>query len=292
MIAIHFKRALEDIGTTPLINALAVITVALSILIVSAAALIAQNTDIALQEWKKSARIMAYLEADPAVPAMALARRIEAIEGVASARFIPRDEALAELKSRMAHQPALLENLVENPLPDAFEIRLKPDEHGWERLEHVAAVLRTLPEIEDVEYGQQWSGAARDIARLLRAGGLVLSGLFFVAALSIVANTIRLVIHSRREEVAVMRWIGASEPFVRAPFYLIGLILGLSGAGLGLGALYAAFRTLAARPELMLLAELVPYRFLTPAPIAAILIASTLVGALGAHLSLGRRSAA
>lgn len=292
MIAGHFKRAIEDIVANPLISALAVATIALSILIVGAAVLIAQNTDLALQEWKKSARVMAYLDSEPPVNAAELARRIAAIEGVASARFIARDEALSELKARMAYQASLLENLLENPLPDAFEIRLEPDERGWERLESVAALLRTLPGIEDVEYGQQWAGAARDVARLLRTGGLVMSGLFFIAALSIVANTIRLVVTSRREEVEVMRWVGASELFVRAPFYIGGLVQGLVGAGLGLGALYAAFDTLAARPELAVLAELVPYRFLTPAMISAILAASTAVGGLGAHLSLGRSSSA
>ncbi|RPJ71170.1 MAG: ABC transporter permease [Desulfobacteraceae bacterium] len=292
MIAGHFKRALEDIVANPLISTLAVATIALSILIVGAAVLIAQNTDLALQEWKRSVRVMAYLASDPPVPAAELARRIEALEGVASARFIARDDALSELKVRMANQASLLENLIENPLPDAFEIRLKPDEQGWERLEGVAAHLRTLPGIGDVEYGRQWAGAARDVARLLRTGGMVMSGLFLAAALAIVANTIRLVVTSRREEVEVMRWVGASEPFVRAPFYIAGLVQGLVGAGLGLGALYAAFDALSTRPELAVLAEFVPFRFLTPAMIGAILAASTAVGALGAHLSLGRRSSA
>jgi cell division transport system permease protein len=292
MIAGHFKRALEDIVANPLISALAVATIALSILIVGAALLVAQNADLALQEWKKSARLMAYLDSDPPLPAVELQERIEALEGVASARFIPRDAALSELKTRMAHQASLLENLPENPLPDGFEIRLRPDEQGWERLEGVAAHLRTLPGIQEIEYGRQWVGAARDVARLLRTGGAVMSSLFLIAALAIVANTIRLVVYSRREEVAVMRWVGASELFVRAPFYIAGLLQGLAGAGLGLGALYAAFGTLADRPELKVLAEIVPYRFLTPAMTVAILAASTLVGAIGAHHSLGRRSSA
>jgi cell division transport system permease protein len=292
MIAGHFKRALEDIVANPLISALAVATIALSILIVGAALLVAQNADLALQEWKKSARLMAYLDSDPPLPAAELQRRIEALEGVASARFIAREAALSELKTRMAHQASLLENLPENPLPDGVEIRLRPDERGCERLEGEATQLRTLPGIQDVEFGRQWVGAARDVARLLRTGGMVLSSLLFIAALAIVANTIRLVVYSRREEVAVMRWVGASELFVRAPFYIAGLLQGLAGAGLGLGALYAAFGTLADRPELKVLAEIVPYRFLTPAMTAAILAASTLVGAIGAHLSLGRRSSA
>jgi cell division transport system permease protein len=292
MIARHFKRAFEDTRANPLLSALSVLTIALSILIVGTAALIAQTLDIALQEWKKSARVMAYLEAGPPVRAAELGQRIEALAGVSSARFISREEALGELRARMAHQPSLFENLEENPLPDAFEIRLKPDAQGWERLESVAGALRRLPGIEDVEYGQQWGEGARNIARLLRAGGLAMSGLFFVAALAIVTNTIRLVIYSRREEVTVMRWIGASESFIRAPFYIAGLMQALLGAVLGLGALCAAFDTLALRPEARVLAEWVPYRFLSPAALTAILAASMLVGVLGAHLSLRRRDPA
>ncbi|MFO7707608.1 MAG: permease-like cell division protein FtsX [Desulfobacterales bacterium] len=289
MIAGHIRRAFEDLFANRFVSSLAVVTIALSILIVSMAILIAVNTEAALQEWKKSTRIMAYLDAGGSAAAPELARAILAVEGVDSVRFIPRDEALEELKARMSHHPSLLEHLAENPLPDAFEIRVRPDDAGWDRLESLADLFRALPGIEEVEYGQQWIGALRDTAHLLRTTSAGMSGLFFIAALSIVANTIRLVLTSRKEEVEIMRLVGASEGFIRAPFYLSGLIQGLLGAAIGLTALFAVFNAVAARTELGVLKEFIQFRFLSPAWVAAILAASMVVGALGSHLSLGRK---
>ncbi|MCU0558628.1 MAG: ABC transporter permease [Desulfobacterales bacterium] len=288
MIAGHIKRALDDLSANRILSLLAVATIALSVLMVSLAALIALNTDRALRQWQKSARIMAYLNADGSAGAAELARSIRAVPGVDSARFIARDEALSDLKARMAHGASLLANLAENPLPDAFEISLRPDEEGWERLEGVAGRIRLLPGIEEVEYGQQWFGALRDLARLLRTASLVMTGLFFIAALAIVANTIRLVVASRREEVDIMRLVGASEGFIRAPFYISGMIQALAGAAIGLAGLFALFDALAARAELGWLTELVQLRFLSPAMMGAIIAASMVVGALGSHLSLRR----
>ena len=289
MIAGHIKRALADLLANRLLSLLAVATIALSILIVSLAALIAVNTNEALNQWKRSARIMAYLKADGTADAAELARSIQAVPGVEAARFIARDQALADLRARMAHGASLLENLVENPLPDAFEISVRPDAEGWERLESVAGGIRSLPGIDEVEYGRQWFGALRDLARLVWAASIVMSGLFFIAALSIVANTIRLVVSSRQEEVDIMRLVGASEGFIRAPFYISGMIQSLVGAAIGLAALFALFDAMAARAELGLLTELFRLRFLSPAMMAAIIAASMVVGALGSHLSLSRK---
>src|SRR5512143_1696118 len=126
MIARHIKRALEDIAANRFVNAVTVATVSLAVLIVSAAFLFFVNTREILNTWQQGTRIMAYLRAGAGPAAGSLKRTIEAIEGVRHARFIARDEALRDLKVQMPHQASLFEHLEENPLPDAFEIELKP----------------------------------------------------------------------------------------------------------------------------------------------------------------------
>jgi cell division transport system permease protein len=289
MIARHIKRALEDLLANRFLSLLAVTTIALSILIVGLAVLAAVNTDATLREWKKRTRVMAYLNADGAADAVGLAGSIQALPGVDSARFIARDEALIELRAGMAHHASLLENLAENPLPDAFEISVRPDEEGWERLESLADRLRSLPGIEEVEYGQQWVGALRDLAYLVRTASIVMTGLFFIAALAIVAATMRIVVSSRQEEVDIMRLVGAAEGFIRAPFYISGVTQCLAGAAIGLAALFAIFDALTARAELGVLTELIRFHFLSPAMMGAIIAASMIVGALGSHVSLRRK---
>lgn len=288
MIARHIKRALEDLLANRFLSLLAVTTIALSILMVGLAVLAAVNTDATLREWKKRTRVMAYLNADGAADAVGLAGSIQALPGVDSARFIARDEALIELRAGMAHRASLLENLAENPLPDAFEISVRPDEEGWEHLESLADRLRSLPGIEEVEYGQQWVGALRDLAYLVRTASIVMTGLFFIAALAIVAATMRIVVSSRQEEVDIMRLVGAAEGFIRAPFYISGVTQCLAGAAIGLAALFAIFDALTARAELGVLTELIRFHFLSPAMMGAIIAASMIVGALGSHVSLRR----
>jgi hypothetical protein len=139
MIARHFKRALEDILANRFVNAVTVVTVSLAVLIVSAAFLFFVNTRGILSAWQQETRIMAYLKVNAGPAARHLKHAIEAIEGVRQARFIARDEALRDLKAQMPHQASLFENLEENPLPDAFEIELKPAAEGWDRINAIAS---------------------------------------------------------------------------------------------------------------------------------------------------------
>jgi cell division transport system permease protein len=180
----------------------------------------------------------------------------------------------------------LFENLLENPLPDAFEIQLKPSNGSWEQIEAVAERVRFYAEIEEVEYGRQWMVAVRRIAQLFQTLGLALMGLLLVAAVAIVANTTRLVIYSRQEEVETMRLVGATDRFIQAPFLIEGLLQGLIGAVGGIGILFAGYSALAVRIEQNGLAGVVTLRFLSFEQMALISVASMLVGWLGCYVAL------
>lgn len=287
MITWYTKRALRDLLANRLVNAVTLVTIALLVLIVSTAALFFINTGDLLEGWMEDTRIMAYLKPD-AGPAAAgrLQPAMEAIDGVRAVRYIPRDEALDRLKAQMEHQASLLENLTENPLPDAFEVRLQPAGDAWAKIGSIAEGLGALPGVEEVEYGRQWVESLRRVVDLFRVGAVAMTGLFLVAAVSIVANTIRLVIYSRRQEVEIMRLVGAAEWFIKIPFYIEGIVLGCGGALIGLAVLFAVFSLLAARMDQGVLAGLLQVRFLPPQTLAGVTAASTLVGWLGCHLSL------
>ncbi len=286
MIARHFRRALEDTLANRFVNAVTIMTIALTVMIVSAAVLVFLNAGDWMSAWQQGTRIMAYLRPAAGGAAPALRHSIESIEGVHKAQFIPRDEALHDLKARMEHPASLFENLLENPLPDAFEIQLKPSNDSWEQIEAVAGRVRSLAEVEDVEYGRQWIVAVRRVAHLFQTLGLALLGLLLVAAIAIVANTTRLVIYSRQDEVEIMRLVGATERFIQAPFLIEGLLQGLIGAVGGIAILFAAFSALAVRIDQNGLAGVVTLRFLSLEQMALITMASMLVGWLGCYVAL------
>jgi len=285
MITRHFERALEDIIANRFVNGATVVAISLAVLIVSTVVLFFVNTENLLNAWRQGAHVMAYLQTEIGDDVQALKQTIEAMDGVQEARFIPRDDALQDLKAQMPNQASLFENLDENPLPDAFEIRLKPIASSWENIEVVATRIAALHQIDQVEYGRKWVATVQSLVRLLRTTGILLVGLFCLAAVAIVANTTRLAIHSRREEVEIMRLVGATEGFIMAPFYIEGIIQGLCGAAVGLGILYGIFSAVVSRLPQSAWAGIIHVRFLPPDHVAVIVLSSMLTGWLGCYLS-------
>jgi len=287
MITLFFKRALDDIFSNSFLNLVTVITISLSILITSAFILFYINTSEIINSWQKGLRIMAYLK--PGVTNSDLPylkQAIQSLDGVQNVRFISKDEALRRLKDQMLHQASLLENLSENPLPDSIEIRMTATSGSWQKISSLAAQIEMLAQVQEVEYGQQWIGRFIQLFDLFRLAGYAMGALFFMAAIFIVANTIRLVIYSRREEVEIMRLVGATDNFIKIPFYFEGLIQGALGAIIGLGTLYLSYFFIASNVEQDLLPGLLRIKFLPLDLLIEILLGSMLVGWLGCYISL------
>ena len=287
MITLLFKRAIEDIFKNRFQNLITIITISLSILIISAFILFFINTNEFMNIWKKGIRVMAYLK--PGVTpseVSGLKQQIQALDGVQSVQFVSKQDALSSLNAQMKHQASIFENLSHNPLPDAFEIRMQTPENNWEKIESAATQLENLDQVDEVEYGQAWLGRFTNIFNLFRLVGYTLGSIFFMATVFIVANTIRLVIYSRSDEVEIMQLVGAADRFIKTPFYIQSIVQGALGAILGLGALFVAFQMLATSIPTEYFSGFFQMRFLPPMMLAAIVVASMLMGWLGCYLSL------
>ena len=287
MITLFFKRAIDDIFKNRFLNLVTIITISLSILIAAAFILFFVNTSDIINSWKKGLRIMAYL--NPGVTNNELndlKQTIRSLENVDTLKFISKQEALRRLKTQMKHQASLFTNLTRNPLPDSLEIRMTAAVGSWQKIDLLANRIEALPQIADVEYGQRWVGRFAHIISLFRLAGYAMGALFFMATIFIVANTIRLVIYSRREEVEIMRLVGGTDNFIKIPFYVEGLIQGALGAVIGLAMLYIAFIFVISNVEKGFFPGLFRFHFLSPAILLVILLASMLVGWLGCFISL------
>jgi cell division transport system permease protein len=287
MITLFFKRAIDDIFKNRFLNIVTIITISLSILIASAFILFFVNTSEIINTWKKGLRIMAYLkpETDNA-DLNELKSAIQSLDDVQKISFIPKKEALSRLKTQMKHQASLFENLNANPLPDSFEIRMTASAASWQRIERLAAQIESMKNIEEVEYGQRWIGRFIHLITLFRLAGYAMGALFFMAVIFIVANTIRLVIYSRREEVEIMRLVGATDNFIKLPFYIEGLIQGGLGAIIGQVILYISFMFISSNVEQGFFPGLFRIQFLSPIILGAIVLGSMLIGWLGCYISL------
>ena len=283
----YIQRAIKDILENGFLNAVTIVTIALSVLIVSAFGLFFVNAQDMFNAWKKGVRIMVYLSPGTSEAQRLDTRyRLQTIAGIQSIRFISKTDALALMKQRMQRQASLLDNLRENPLPDAFEVSLITESNSPEKIEFLAQRIEGLPSVEEVEYGQQWIERFANFFNLFKLVGYGMGAMFFAATIFIAANTIRLVLYSRREEIHIMRLVGATDRFIKLPFYVEGLIQGFSGGLMGLGILFAAYYAIGSQFKQTLTAEMVSVRFFPVDICAAIIGCGMLTGLLGCFFSL------
>ncbi|MFQ5483788.1 MAG: permease-like cell division protein FtsX [Desulfobacterales bacterium] len=284
---LFYKRAIDDILRNKFSQGVTIITFALSILIVGAYLLFFINAEDFMKSWGKGIRIMAYLEPNQHQGEQEnVKRKIQKIPGVQSVRFIPKEEALNRMKEKLKTQRSLLMDLKENPLPDAFEIRVITALQGIDKLEEMATQIKAISFVDEVEYGRKWISRFSNIFALFRLTGYALGGLFFMATVFIVANTIRLVLYSKREEIEIMRLVGATDRFIKVPFYIEGLIQGAIGGLIGLLLIFVPFKWVTAQVEDSFSSALFPIRFFPPEIFLGIIICSMCVGWLGCYLSL------
>ena len=287
MFVLFIKKALQDIFRNRFLNTVSITTIVLSVLIVSTTALFFMNANDLMNSWKKGIKIMAYLK--PQVPESDLPdirHNIQKMYGVEEVRFISKKDALESLKKDMPRQSSIFSDLKENPLPDAFEIRMISSSQSWEKVETLSKKIESLSSVEEVEYGKRCLSRFENIFNLFRLAGFSLGAIFFIATIFIISNTIRLVLYARREELEIMRLVGASNTFIKIPFYIEGIIIGTMGGVIGLVVLFAAFSIISSNVNQDFASGLFQIRFLHPSALLLILFCSMLVGWLGCYFSL------
>lgn len=282
-----YLRAIKDIMENRFLTAVSVITISLSIMIAAAFALFFINAGDIVNVWQKGIRMMVYLKPDTSEAGRLDTKfRLQSIAGVQEAKYISKKMAIEKLKSQMQHHSALLDNLKENPLPDAFEVYVEPTARKSDQLSFLAERIAALTTVDEVEYGQQWIQRFSSIINLFQLAGYGIGALFFMATVFIVANTIRLVLYSRRDEIEIMRLVGATDRFIKIPFYLQGMIQGGAGTLIGLLILLIGYFSLTTHFNQNVSSELISIRFFSEGLCAAIVLGGIGVGWLGCWVSL------
>ncbi|MCP4023928.1 MAG: FtsX-like permease family protein [Desulfobacteraceae bacterium] len=284
----HFvKKALRDIRSNRFLNFITIITISLSILVVSVFMLFFENASRLIEDWNQGGRAMIYLEDNFSLDALpSLKAKIKSIAEVDQMIYISKAQALAKLKKEMSSRSAFLKTLKGNPLPDALEVRIKSF-NSFDQVKMFAQKVAALDLVEDVEYGQGWLGKFLNIFNLFKITGYAMCSLFFLIALFITSNTVRLAFYSRRLEVEIMRLVGATESFIKTPFYMEGLLQGFLGGLLGLLILLATFLTVSSGiAENLASYVYIDIRFLSIKTIILIIVGSTFLGWFGCYLSL------
>ncbi len=237
------RSALRGLQGSAITSAVAVVTIGSTLVLVGAFALVVANMEGVLDRFGAALSVTAFFAPDASEDVQrSVATAAATIEGVESVRLVSPDEALERFRRGVGRGAALLEGLNENPLPASIEVTLAPAHRSAEGLARVEGSLDGLPGLAELHSGQDWvEGYLRAVA-LMRGIGWGLGGVLGLATLLIVANTIRLAVLSRRDELEILSLVGASRAFVNLPFLLEGLLQGLLGGGVALLLLYAVFR--------------------------------------------------
>lgn len=212
--------------------------------------------------------------------------RITKLPGVTQVTFVGKDEALQRFKQRLGEQQGLLSALGEtNPLPNGFEVKVD----NPERVKPVAQAISQLKGVENARFGQEVVEQLFNLTKMVRIAGLILIIFLALAATFIISNTIRITVFARRKEIAIMKYVGATDWFIRWPFLIEGMILGFTGALIAVLLLSRTYGALTTQIyETMAFMPLIPkYPFITNISIV-LLIVGTSIGAVGSTISLRR----
>ena len=245
-LGFHIREALFGIKATSVMNLATVTTVALSLFILGMFLLFLRNLNVLLDDLRTQYQVTIFLEKGIEVQDRELlVSKLEADPEIIDVQAISKEEALNDIREELDSAGSKLPRLKENPLPDCIEFRVR------ENADYAALLGRCskLPGVAEVSRGQEWVGKVMQIVRLVRLVGLLLVLILGTASLLIVANTIKLTVYARRQEIEIMKLVGATNWFIRIPFLIEGLLQGLMGALLAIAILMIGYQFLIGKVE-------------------------------------------
>ena len=239
------KEAAKAFSRTPMLTGLSAIMIALSLLVIGLFGLVAHNIREGLERVESRVEVVAYLRDDADYNTVRLAQQdIAKLPQVRETRYISRAQALEIAKQELPEFRTVFAGLDNNPLPASLEIALKPGQQGPEVVKRVADRVATYQFVEQVTYGQDWLDTVYLLRRVAGVATLVLGAAFAVVAALIIGAAVRMAIFARRDEILIMRLVGATDGFVRRPFVIEGLGTGLIGAIIAVIGTYFIYQAL------------------------------------------------
>lgn len=284
-------EALRNLLRSWKVSLLAVSTITVSLLVGGTFLLVAANLTQLVEEWRASARVVVYLAGEiEAAEAVDVRQTLAKAPWVTGVHQISRAEAAERFRTTFPSVADLVGVLGERSLPSSFEVLFDPELGAEADFDAWLAELRALPSVEMVDDDRDWVRQLTRAAAVLRLIGASLGLVLLTAAVFTIGSVIRLTAYLYRDEIAVMRLVGATEFFIRGPFYVEGLFQGLLGGLVALGALAGSWALLVPRVEGSLLGMTLATNFLSPLQQVLLLLLGAAAGLVGAVSSLGRET--
>lgn len=281
----YIKETFTSLKRNSLMSIASISTVALSILVLGMFLTMVLNVNNLASHLENQVQVTIYMEDSASAEQLKQMEKVlRSTPGIVKVTPRTREQALADFKKRLGEQQKLLAALGEdNPFPASFEIQVD----NPERIPQLVPQFQQMPGVETAKFGQEVVEHLFQLTRVLRIGGVLLIILLAIATLFIISNTIRITVFARRREVNIMKYVGATDWFIRWPFLLEGMIMGFVGTLIASVALYKGYNAIQAK----IYGTLAFFPMLPSWPTmgwlcGGLVCVGTLIGALGSSISL------
>lgn len=280
-----FVEAFQSLGRNLAMTIASIATIALTLFVCGVFAVLLMNVDKFASDIESTVEIQAFIDNDISATAAAdLITDLRGMTGVETVTFVSKEEALADMAAQLEETPAdLLDSLGSNPLPDSYMITVAdPNEVAT-----IAEKVESFHGISDAKYGEETVDNMFTMLKWVRYFGVGLILLMIIASIVIVAFNIKITVASRKWEIVIMRYVGASNWYIRWPFCIAGIVMGLLGGIVSVGLIYGAYSIVIDKlSSVLVFMNLVSFNMSFVYMFLVMIVFGIFLGAAGSLLSL------
>ncbi|MEN8263507.1 MAG: ABC transporter permease [Nitrospirota bacterium] len=284
-----FQTAFKSIWHEKWINLLTVLSVSIGLLILSSFLTVTLNVDSVLDRWAKSFGLVVYLDETLSKKAEnTLKDFFQEDTDILEVIYISREQAVNEFRETLGPNASILDELNENPLPSSFELKLKRELLDTASVKKKAAQIEQMTGVEEVQYGEKWLSSLNSLSEILQISAMFLGLAILIAIIFITYNTIKIFFYRRKDEIETLKLLGATKGFIRMPFLIEGLFIGILGGIIGALALFGihsliVFKGVEFMPSIKTIIISVPLQIYISVPVAG-----AIMSFIGSFIAVGK----
>jgi cell division transport system permease protein len=275
------QTAFQSLWHEKWVNFLTILSISIGLLILSAFVTITLNVDSTLTKWAKSFGLVVYLNEDLKKEAEETIKDFfQQDSDIVEVQYITKDRALIELKQMLGADAPILDDIGENPLPSSFELKLKGELLKPAIVKQKAYEIEQMSGVEEVQYGEKWLSSLNAVSKIMKISATFLGISIFIAIIFITYNTIKIFFFRRKDEIETLKLLGATRTFIRLPFLIEGLFIGILGGIIGSLALFGTLSFITIKgaeffPSMKAIMILLPVQIYVFIPIAGAVMSVT-----------------
>lgn len=283
------ETALKSLWHEKWINLLTILSISIGLLIVSAFTTITRNLDSVLKRWSKDFGLVVYLKDGLGTETEAMLKDYFLHDtDITNVKYISQEQAVQELREILGKQSTVMEGLDVNPLPPSFELTLKSDLLDPAIVRQKASEISHLNGVEEVQYGEKWLSSLSTLSKIMNVSVLFLGGAVYIAIGFITYSTIKIFFYRRKDEIETLKLLGATRAFIRLPFVIEGLFIGVLAGISSSAALYGLYSLVISKisvvlPSISIIMVPLPASAYVPAPLAG-----SLMSFIGSLVAVGK----